>query len=224
MSTQCVSTDEIIDAYRAAIEHANGNVFASMVQVSFADGWFKVRDLEGTESRYRKKEIVSLTHNLLQQPEFEPGNALEFVAAMKAPAPQTTVPAFQKEEHPAAPVQARQFSEPLRMAEKADEEVFLQPMEQPRSHQEPILTEVLSMKQVSGSYEKERFNTAEPTIPTRVPVEESSRIIELNKSTPAQPLDRQLENKTYFRNLGKILAIVAAVFGLLIGWMLLKGN
>src|SRR3954451_2027652 len=116
MSTQCVSTDEIIDAYRAAIEHANGNVFASMLQVSFADGWFKVRDLEGTESRYRKKEIVSLTHNLLKQPEFEPGNALEFVTAMKATAPQTTAPELQKGEHPGAPLHATHFSEPLRMA------------------------------------------------------------------------------------------------------------
>src|SRR5438045_6325801 len=102
MSTECVSTDEIMDAYRAAIEHANGNVFASMLQVSFADGWFKVRDLEGTESRYRKKEILSLTHSLLKQPEFEPGNALEFVEAMKTPAPQRTAPALHKDEHSAA--------------------------------------------------------------------------------------------------------------------------
>src|SRR5437764_6417581 len=104
MSTECVSTDEIMDAYRAAIEHANGNLFASMLQVSFADGWFTVRDLEGTESRYRKKEIISLTHSLLKQPEFEPGSPLELVAAVHASAPQQmTAPAFKMEREAAQP-------------------------------------------------------------------------------------------------------------------------
>src|SRR5438270_10211009 len=85
MSSQCVSTDEIIDGYRAAIEHANGNLFASMLQVSHAGGWFTVRDLEGTESRYRKKEIVSLTRSLLKQPKFGAESRLDFATLVELP-------------------------------------------------------------------------------------------------------------------------------------------
>jgi hypothetical protein len=219
MSSQCVSTDEIIDGYRAAIEHANGNLFASMLQVSFADGWFKVRDLEGTESRYRKKELISLTHSLLKQPEFEPGNALELVAA-NAPAPQMAARAVKSERETAQPARPALLLEPMRLADKADEEVFLQPVEQPHNHQQPVAIEVNAVGS-SRSSAPEILRTPETKSPV-VTLPEASRIIELKNAAPAPALDRQLENKTYFRNLGRILAIVAAVFGVLIGWLLLK--
>jgi len=81
MTANPVAPEEIIDAYKAAAEHAKGHLFASMLKVSYADGWFTVRDLEGAESRYRKKEIMSATKSLLQQPEFTAISVPEVAAA-----------------------------------------------------------------------------------------------------------------------------------------------
>src|SRR5881394_2658620 len=77
MTTHVADSEEIIDGYRAAVEHANGQIFASELQVTFRDGWFTVKDLEGAESRYRKKELMSLTQELLRQPEFHPESVSE---------------------------------------------------------------------------------------------------------------------------------------------------
>src|SRR5436190_1957090 len=94
MSTHVIDAEEVIDNYRAAVQHANGRLFASELKVSHADGWFTVRDLDGTESRYRQKEIVSLTRELLKQPEYKPENfadLVEEVAATRPPAPPAPV-------------------------------------------------------------------------------------------------------------------------------------
>src|SRR5213082_3587669 len=79
------SEEQIMDGYRAAVAHAKGDQFASMLQVSHAGGWFTVRDLEGTESRYRKKEIVSLTRTLLKQPKFGAESRLDFATLVELP-------------------------------------------------------------------------------------------------------------------------------------------
>src|SRR5882762_8763283 len=80
MTTHIADSEEIIDAYRAAVQHANGRLFASELQVSFRDGWFTVRDLEGVESRYRKKEIAAVTQDLLKQLEYRAESVSETAA------------------------------------------------------------------------------------------------------------------------------------------------
>src|SRR3954466_12854786 len=86
MNTEALESEEqIMDAYRGAVAHAKGDQFASMLQVSHAGGWFTVRDLEGTESRYRKKEIVSLTRSLLKQPKFGAENRLDLATLVELP-------------------------------------------------------------------------------------------------------------------------------------------
>src|SRR3954467_7343352 len=87
MNPQGVDAEDIITSYRAAVEHANGRLFASELHVSHADGWFTVRDLDGTESRYRQKEIVSLTRELLKQPEHKPENFADLVEEAPPPRP-----------------------------------------------------------------------------------------------------------------------------------------
>lgn len=84
MNVQTLDSEEIISAYRAAVEHANGAAFASILRVSYADGWFTVRDLDGAESRYRKKEIVSETQKLLKQPEFQSHSVSDLAAEASA--------------------------------------------------------------------------------------------------------------------------------------------
>jgi len=109
MNAEALGTEEeIMDAYRGAVAHAKGEQFASMLQVSHAGGWFTVRDLEGTESRYRRKEIVSLTRSLLKQPKFGADSQLDLAALVEIPRqvppppPKKTVPA-QSQTQPKAP-------------------------------------------------------------------------------------------------------------------------
>src|ERR1043165_7712406 len=83
MSTHTVDAEEIIDGYKSAVEHANGHLFASMLKVSHADGWFTVRDLDGTESRYRQKEILSVTRELLKQPAYKPESLADILAEVQ---------------------------------------------------------------------------------------------------------------------------------------------
>src|ERR1051325_3664905 len=83
MSTHTIDAEEIIDGYKSAVEHANGHLFASMLKVSHADGWFTVRDLDGTESRYRQKEILSVTRELLKQPSYKPESLADILAEVQ---------------------------------------------------------------------------------------------------------------------------------------------
>src|SRR2546423_15346196 len=116
MNTEAVaSEEEIMDAYRRAVAHAEGDQFASMLQVSHAGGWFTVRDLEGPESRYRKKEIISLTRTLLKQPKFGVDNRLDLAALVDVP---RQVPPMPPRKSPAAENQT-QGTSPARQHESA---------------------------------------------------------------------------------------------------------
>src|SRR5712692_7262746 len=79
-----LTPEEIIEAYKAAVQHAKGTLFASMLQVACDGGWFSVTDLEGTETRYRKKEIIAAINELLAQPKYEPASEATVLATPDA--------------------------------------------------------------------------------------------------------------------------------------------
>src|SRR5713101_3066188 len=71
MTALPLTPGEITEAYKTAVQHAKGSLFASMLRVACDGGWFSVTDLEGTETRYRKKEIVAAINDLMAQPKYE---------------------------------------------------------------------------------------------------------------------------------------------------------
>src|SRR6266852_3764828 len=75
MTAMPLTPEEIIEAYKAAVQHAKGSLFASMLQVACDGGWFSVTDLEGTEMRYRKKEIIAAFNADEQRTQQESGPA-----------------------------------------------------------------------------------------------------------------------------------------------------
>ncbi len=170
--------EEIIDAYKAAAEHAKGHLFASMLKVSYGDGWFTVRDLEGAESRYRKKEIMSATKSLLQQPTFTSISVTEVAAAAAS---------SRGPEKVSAP--------PSRGGHDAD---VATPIVQPFRPQE-----------------------ANPQLK---PAADASREQVITFPGPTPESKRVVEDKTYFCNLRRIFIIVAAAFGIVILFILLKAR
>src|SRR5216683_161313 len=84
MTALPLTPEEIIEAYKAAVQHAKGSLFASMLQVACDGGWFSVTDLEGTETRYRKKEIIAVINELLAQPKYEPAREATVLATPDA--------------------------------------------------------------------------------------------------------------------------------------------
>src|SRR5713101_1917160 len=92
MTAMPLTPEEIIEAYKAAVQHAKGSLFASMLQVACDGGWFSVTDLEGTETRYRKKEIIAAINELVAQPKYEPASEATVLATPDVP------PAFNADE------------------------------------------------------------------------------------------------------------------------------
>src|SRR5260370_10450711 len=97
MPAMPLTPEEIIEAYKAAVQHAKGSLFASMLRVACDGGWFSVTDLEGTETRYRKKEIIAAINELLAQPKYEPAGPTTVLPPPDAPPP------FQPPETPRPP-------------------------------------------------------------------------------------------------------------------------
>src|SRR6266849_1911576 len=83
--TAPVSPGEIIEAYKAAVQRAKGSLFASMLRVAWDGGWFSVTDLEGTETRYRKKEIIAAINELIAQTKYEPASEATVLATPDVP-------------------------------------------------------------------------------------------------------------------------------------------
>jgi len=202
MSTHVIDAEEVIDNYRAAVEHANGRLFASELKVSHADGWFTVRDLDGTESRYRQKEIVSLTRDLLKQPEYKPENfadLVEEVAATRPPAPP-------------APVRPPK-TQPVEVVH-ASESPFAD---------EPINAGIPSEVRISSAHSVSSTDSH-----VHVPEPISEKVVAFPGSpgpqvpVPTSPRDR--EERSYKRNLWRIFLVVGAAFGALIVFLLLRGK
>src|SRR6266702_1450085 len=84
MTATPVTPEEIIEAYKAAVQHAKGSLFASMLRVACDGGWFSVTDLEGTETGYRKKETIAAINELLAQPKYEPTSEATVLATPDA--------------------------------------------------------------------------------------------------------------------------------------------
>src|SRR5713101_3956290 len=84
MTAMPLTPEEIIEAYKTAVQHAKGSRFASMLRVACDGGWFSVTDLEGTETRYRKKEIVAVINDLMAQPKYEPAREATVLATPDA--------------------------------------------------------------------------------------------------------------------------------------------
>lgn len=186
------SEEEIMDAYRRAVAHAEGDQFASMLQVSHAGGWFTVRDLEGTESRYRKKEIVSLTRTLLKQPKFGIDNRLDLAALVDVP----------RQVPPKPPKKNAAAGEHAQSTHAAPQ-------------QETIGLEGRSFASNSSASQKPSpIATAVQKQAGDSDAESKIAQFPLNGASPA--LNRNLENKAYFRNLRRILLIVATAIGFVV--------
>ena len=196
MNTEAVaSEEEIMDAYRRAVAHAEGDQFASMLQVSHAGGWFTVRDLEGTESRYRKKEIISLTRTLLKQPKFGVDNRLDLAALVDVP---RQVPPMPPRKNPAAENQT-QAASAARQQEIS-----------------PIEAEAKNLALPSSSASKQPCPIATGM---ETQIEESGadgKITQFPLNAASSDLNRKLENRAYFRNLRRILLIVATIIGFVV--------
>lgn len=202
MSTHVIDAEEVIDNYRAAVEHANGRLFASELKVSHADGWFTVRDLDGTESRYRQKEIVSLTRELLKQPDYKPENfadLVEEVAATRPPAPP-------------APVRPPK-TQPVEVAHASESSFGNQQINV------DVQSEVRISSAHSVSSSDSRAHVPEPT---------SEKVVAFPGSAgapvPASASTRDPEERSYKRNLWRIFLIVGAAFGALIIFLLVRGR
>jgi len=198
MTTHVADSEEIIDAYRAAVEHANGRIFASELQVSFRDGWFTVRDLEGAESRYRKKEIIAVTQDLLKQPEYRAESVSETAAhsVEESAKVSRTVP------NTSSNTQKNEEDGPTTMEQLTTET--------------PAQTRIATSGTVHIPRDQNKYFNQQ--------VAEAKRLIAFPVAPPTPALKREAENKAYFRNLRRIFMIVAAAATILILFILLKGK
>jgi len=196
MNTEAVaSEEEIMDAYRRAVAHAEGDQFASMLQVSHAGGWFTVRDLQGTESRYRKKEIISLTRSLLKQPKFGAESRLDLAALVDVP---RQVPPMPPRKSPAAN-QTQGTSAA------------------PQQETAAIEGQGKSLSLANNSSASKQPSAIATGLDD--PVEESDadgKITQFPLNAASSDLNRKQENKAYFRNLRRILLVVATIIGFVV--------
>ena len=189
------SEEQIMDGYRAAVAHAKGDQFASMLQVSHAGGWFTVRDLEGTESRYRKKEIVSLTRTLLKQPKFGAESRLDFATLVELPRdPLRAKPTPQKAASSQRPAPARALAQESTKSQMPDFG--------------------------SSAQTGQPAQTLNPVPPSNQ--SEHNKIAQFPLDAASPGLNRTLEKKAYFRNLWRIVLVVAAVIGFVVLVIVLK--
>ena len=66
MTTPSKTPDEIIDDYKRALAHAKGKQYASETDVAYDNGWFCVRHVDGTKSKYRRRQILFFIESLLE--------------------------------------------------------------------------------------------------------------------------------------------------------------
>ena len=196
------SEEQIMDAYRGAVAHAKGDQFASMLQVSHAGGWFTVRDLEGTESRYRKKEIISLTRNLLKQPKFGIESRLDLAALVDIPR-QVPPPPPKKKPVPEKHIQNIGSAQRPEVANREPEASHLNLAGNASVSNRPSPVPAKAENQVEAA-------------------DADAKITPFPLDAASPGLKRQLENKTYFRNLRRIVLIVATIIGFVVLVIALK--
>jgi len=66
MATPAKTPKEAIADYKRAIVHAKGKQYAAETEIDHKNGWFRVRHVDGTESRYRRRQILFFTKSLLE--------------------------------------------------------------------------------------------------------------------------------------------------------------
>ena len=216
MSTHTVDAEEVIGGYKAAVEHANGPLFASELKVSHADGWFTVRDLDGSESRYRQKELLSLTRQLLKQPVYKPESLSDIFAEVavsrKAEAP-IQKPAIKPPSQLLEPIQVNNphlhsFAESAPPEAKSSLLSVL-----PDSHSEvalPATSQPTPSVAEAGSLPA----SAEP----------ARKVISFPIAKPAGSPAREIEERAYKSNLKRIFFIVAMIFAGIIVFLILRGK
>jgi hypothetical protein len=218
MSTHTIDAEEIIDGYKSAVEHANGHLFASMLKVSHADGWFTVRDLDGTESRYRQKEILSVTRELLKQPAYKPESLADILAEVQVSKVESVL---KIPPHNPSPGKTSPVHEALQDC-ASHSSSFPQAEEAPVHSSEPrVMSD--SAGEVALSASKQASTTPLSTArrePALLPTAENVVAF----PAPAAKNSREMEDRFYKRNLRRIFFIVGAAFGALIVFLLLKSR
>jgi hypothetical protein len=192
-----------------------------MLQVTHEGGWFMVKDLEGTETRYRKKELVSLTQSLLEQPNYEPASLLQAATAPNAPEPpRALLPS------PSAAQRADVALSDAVAETVAETAISTAPTVDPRPDEPkpeisvtPTAIELVGTSEVIAIGEQQAIKPSEKE-PASIPAAAPSAYAALPANgTKTQEPDRRREDKAYFRTLGLIFIIVAAVLCLVVVYL-----
>jgi len=221
MSTHTIDAEEIIDGYKSAVEHANGHLFASMLKVSHADGWFTVRDLDGTESRYRQKEILSVTRELLKQPAYKPESLADILAEVQVSKVESVLKIPLRNSPPGKTLPVHGALQDCASHSSS----FPQAEETPVHCSELRVTSDSAGEVALSASKQPSSNTALPAArrePALAPTAEN--VVAFPGPTPAAKTNREVEDRFYKRNLRRIFFIVGAAFGALIVFLLLKSR
>ncbi len=234
MTAMPLTPEEIIEAYKAAVQHAKGSLFASMLRVACDGGWFSVTDLEGTETRYRKKEIIAAINELLAQPKYEPAGEATVLAAPDA------TPAFNAHEQRAQPesgaAQTTHVSEAATRVETSD---FGHAAATRQLTAIAAEADLANMAAAIGQSKELTFaTTAAWSPPAGASVfRESERETEdaaapavggltfgdrLSTVDSVPGTNREREDKIYFRNLSRIFLAVGALIVLVVLFIVLR--
>jgi len=234
MTAMPLTPEEIIEAYKAAVQHAKGSLFATMLQVACDGGWFSVTDLEGTETRYRKKEIITAINELMAQPKYEPAREATVLATPDA------APAFNA--HVASTQQSSGAAQTTQTSEVATRvEISEVPRPAKTAQLTPIATEadlanmaaaigrsrVLTLAttaagsppagaSVFGEGERETEGAQAPALGELASGDKFSAVDSLPET------NREREDKVYFRNLTRIFLAVGALIVLAVLFVVLR--
>lgn len=66
MATPAKTPEEVIADYKRALVRAKGEEYAAETDVDYENGWFRVRNVDGTKSSYRRQQILFITESLLE--------------------------------------------------------------------------------------------------------------------------------------------------------------
>lgn len=66
MARPAKTPKELIADYVRALVHAKGRQYAAETHVDYDNGWFRVQHVDGTESKYRRRQILFFTASLLE--------------------------------------------------------------------------------------------------------------------------------------------------------------
>jgi len=222
MSTQTIDAEEIISGYKAAAEHAYGSLFASELKISHADGWFTVHDLDGTETRYRQKELVSLTRQLLKEPAYKPENLSDiFTEVALARKEETERKASIQQE---APRKNSQTFEPAAVTSHLNSyshsvDGSLARVALDDEHEVAVQGNASTGPAPSQSSSAPTGNVV-PFPLAAASTQPSLRALDSTGSTST----RETEERAYKKNLWRIFIVVGAIFAAAVVFLLLRGK